>query len=86
MGQGTATLELMDDTVGAGKVDTRCACRYGWAVGLSQGLLGCQSGVVPVYSVEPMVATRWQSLEAGRRIAVRLGPRSGSAKPVNVGS
>lgn len=87
-GQGTATLELVDDVrAQTGEMLDAIVVPTGGGGLVAGACLVCAGGPTAVYSVEPVGCDAMgKSIEAGRRVVVEPGPTlADGLKPVQVG-
>ena len=86
-GQGTATLELLEDVAAAGSALDALLVPVGGGGLIAGACLACEGHDVAIYSVEPYGCDAMaQSLAQGRRVSVSPGPTLGDGlKPVQVG-
>lgn len=87
-GQGTATLELLEQVADAGEALDALAVPVGGGGLLAGAALACAGTGVAVWAVEPVAADAMgRSLAAGERVAVTPGPTiADGLKPVQVGA
>lgn len=87
-GQGTATLELLDDVAGQGAELDALLVPVGGGGLIAGACLACQGTGVRVYSVEPVGCdTMAQSLARGERVTLDIGPTlADGLRPSQVGA